>query len=68
MTVDQLLTSGQIARELDQHVQRVRYIIDSRRIRPVTRVGITRLFGPEAVESVRQAIRDIDQRRRQEVA
>ena len=60
-----LMTSGQIARFLGKHVQRVRYVIDSRDIEPEARVGIVRLFSPAAVDRVRREIADIDAGRAQ---
>jgi hypothetical protein len=50
-----LYTVGQIADKLDIPIHMVRYIIESRRIAPVCRLGHVRVFGAAAIEAVRSA-------------
>jgi hypothetical protein len=59
----QLRTPGIIAAELDAPLGRVLYILRKRRIRPIGRAGILRLFDQVAVETVREALEDMDQRK-----
>ena len=42
---------------LQEH--RVLYAIRSRRIRPLYRLGTTRVFGPEAIPLIQQALKDV---------
>ncbi len=63
MTISDAKTVGQIARDLGEPEHRVKHVVNSRRIEPLGRVGIIRLYGPAAVDRVRQALRDIDARR-----
>ena len=57
MTPEQhLFTVGQIADQLTEPVSRVAYIIQKYRIRPVSRVGIIRLFSSEQMELMRQGL------------
>lgn len=50
-----LFTMGQIAETLGIPIHTVRYIIESRRIKPACRVGNIRAFGAAEVEAVREA-------------
>ncbi len=54
---DSLRTPGQIARDLSVPLHRVQYAILSRGIKPSSRAGMLRLFGPDAVEQIAEAIR-----------
>ena len=61
--IPQLRTPGVIAAELDAPLNRVLYILRQRRIRPIGRAGVLRLYDRAAVETVRNALREIDGRR-----
>ncbi len=63
-SIDSLVTPGDIARILREPLHRVDYILNTRQgIRPMRRAGIVRLFGPEAVDEVRQEITAINAKR-----
>ena len=63
-SIDSLVTPGDIARILREPLHRVDYILNTRQgIRPMRRAGIVRLFGPEAIDEVRQEISAIDAKR-----
>ena len=47
-----LLTVGQIAEDLDQTTGRIDYVIRTRRIRPVARAGLYRLFTQQQVKEI----------------
>ena len=49
-------TVGQIAEQLAEPVSRIAYVVQKYRIKPVSRVGIIRLFTSEQVEAIRQGI------------
>jgi len=51
-----LLTASQIADQLGEPPQRVTYIIRKYRLKPVSRVGITRLFSEEQVKVIKQGL------------
>ena len=57
------VTTGEIATTLGRSVYQVRYAVDSRGIRPVGRAGLVRVFDRSAVEAVRKALHEIDERR-----
>lgn len=59
-----LRTPGIIAAELDAPLNRVLYVLRTRGhlIRPIGRAGVLRLYDRAAVEMVRDALRDMDQR------
>lgn len=62
--IDALVTPGEIARLLTEPQHRITHILNTRfHIRPVRRAGIVRLYGPEAVDEVREELRLIDARR-----
>jgi hypothetical protein len=63
------LTVGQIASNLNEPVWRVQYVLKTRGIRPEAVAGHIRVFSPDAVEEIAQAVREIDRQnaRRQEV-
>jgi len=48
------LTTGQIAKEIGEDRDRVSYAIRKTALKPIGRAGMVRLFGPDAVERVRQ--------------
>jgi hypothetical protein len=62
-TVPQLRTPGIIAAELGVPLNRVLYILRHRDIKPIGRAGVLRLYDRMAVETVREAIREMDERR-----
>ncbi len=47
-----LLTASQIADQLGEPPQRVTYIIRKYRLKPISRVGIIRLFSKEQVKAI----------------
>ena len=51
---EELFTIGQIADRLEEPVPRIGYIIAKHRIKPVSRVGIIRLFGEQQIEAIRE--------------
>jgi len=59
----QLRTPGVIADELGVPLSRVLYVLRQRRIKPIGRAGIIRLYDREAVETVRAELLAIDQQR-----
>ena len=59
----ELFTVGQIAESLKEPPARVAYIISKYRIRPVSRVGIIRLFSETQVTAIRQGLYNIQIRR-----
>ncbi|MCP4612709.1 MAG: hypothetical protein GY845_28770 [Planctomycetes bacterium] len=60
---DQLLTIGQIADILEEPPARIAYIISKYRLKPVSRVGIIRLFSTEQVKTMKQGLYGIQIRR-----
>ncbi len=56
-------TVSQIADQLGEPPQRVDYIIRKYRIKPVTRIGIIRLFSHEQIEAIKQGLYGIQIRR-----
>lgn len=54
-----LMTTGQIADILDEPRPRIQYIITARKIKPVARVGIYRMFSSDQLEIIRQALQGI---------
>jgi hypothetical protein len=61
--VPQLRTPGVIADEVDVPLSRVLYVLRKLNIPPIGRAGCLRLYDRSAVEKVRIAIQEIDQRR-----
>jgi len=59
----ELLTASQIAEQFDEPPQRVTYIIRKYRIKPVTRIGIIRLFSCEQIEVIKHGLFGIQIRR-----
>jgi len=62
--IPRLRTPGIIAAELDAPLSRVLYILRTRShlIKPIGRAGVLRLYDHAAVETVRKALKEIDQR------
>jgi hypothetical protein len=62
--IPQLRTPGVIAAELDAPLSRVLYVLRTRSliIRPIGRAGVLRLYDRSAVEMVRNALSEMDQR------
>ena len=58
-----LLTASQIAEKFSEPPQRVTYIIRKHRIKPVTRIGIIRLFAAEQINLIKQYLYDMQTRR-----
>jgi len=57
MTQNQeLVTVGMIADRLGEPIPRVAYIIAKYRLKPVSRVGIIRLFSPDQIEAIRRGL------------
>ena len=69
ISVESVLTPGEIARRLGEPQHRVVHILNTRaHIRPVRRVGIVRTYAaPEVVELVRAELNAIDARRSRRV-
>ena len=62
--VPRLLTAGRIADELGVGLQRVLYVLSTRRhILPAARAGTLRLYDREAVAKIRHELTAIDARR-----
>jgi hypothetical protein len=53
------LTIGQVARDLNAPLYTIRYILRTRKIEPVGRAGIIRMFDEPRVEAIRQALAEI---------
>ena len=51
-----LLTASQIADQLDEPPQRVTYIIRKYQLKPVSRIGIIRLFSEGQVKAIKQGL------------
>jgi hypothetical protein len=63
-TVPSLLTPGRIADQLGVSLQRILYVLSTRRhIAPVARAGVLRLFNQQAVAMIRHELNAIDARR-----
>ena len=62
MTYEDLLTATQIADQLDERPERVRYMIGKLRIKPITRAGSVRLFSKEQAEYIRQGLYNMQTR------
>lgn len=59
----QLFTIGQLADQLQESPARVGYVIAKYRLRPVSRVGIIRLFDAKQAEAVKLGIFDLQARK-----
>ncbi len=62
MSIREELTTGQIARRYSAPRYRIEYIIESRGIEPVRRIGIVRLFGRDAQGRIKDALDAINAR------
>jgi hypothetical protein len=56
-----LRTAGVLAAEINEPLGRVLYVLRTRGVQPIGRAGILRLYDAAAVETVREAIRQMDQ-------
>ena len=56
-------TAAQIAKHFNVSRDRVSYVLASQRIEPVARAGLVRLYRPDTIERVRDALAAQDQRR-----
>ncbi len=59
----QLRTVGVMAAELDAPLSRVLYVLRQRKIQPIGRAGVLRLYDRAAVEAVRHELNAIHTRR-----
>jgi hypothetical protein len=57
-----VLTVGQIADRLGEPPSRVAYVICRHRLRPVARVGLTRLFSEQQVTAIQQGMKELQVR------
>ena len=62
-TLQPQLSPGEIARRLNRPLHCVNYILESRRIEPIGRAGIVRIFAEDVVEQVRTALEEIEAKR-----
>jgi predicted transcriptional regulator len=53
------LTVGEIAKQINYPIHRVAYIIRTRRIKPVRKVGILRVFSTKAVNQIKTELEGI---------
>ncbi len=69
ISIESVVTPGEIARRLGEPQHRIVHILNTRaHIRPVRRVGIVRTYAaPEVVELVRAELNAIDARRRKAI-
>lgn len=58
MGTPEFLTVGELAEKLDCPIHKVQYLLTTRRIDPIRRVGGYRIFSPEVVERLKPEIRD----------
>jgi hypothetical protein len=61
-SVPQLRTLGVLAKEVERPLSQVEYIVRTRGIAPCAKAGTLRLFDARAVEAVRVAIREMEER------
>ena len=61
-----LITVGTIAEELNCPIWQVQYLLQSRGIRPVQRAGHVRVFSPAVVDTLRQELNSIQERRKRD--
>jgi hypothetical protein len=60
--IPQLRTPGVIAAELGAPLSRILYVLRKCDIKPIGRAGVLRLYDRAAVETVRNALHEMDQR------
>ena len=63
METPNLLTLADVARLLNERLNRVKYAVDEYRIEPRQRAGIIRLWHPDDVPAIRAALTRIANRR-----
>ena len=56
---NELFTIGQIADRLEEPPARISYIVSKHRFKPIKRVGIIRLFGPEQLKAIKEGLYNI---------
>lgn len=56
MSVEKLLTVGEIANRLGCPIHKVLYLINSRQIKPSQRAGALRIFNEETIETIRMEL------------
>lgn len=57
MTIkSELYTIGNLADYLDEPTSRIAYVISKHKLKPVTRIGIIRLFSKEQAEAIKQGL------------
>lgn len=66
--VSALATIGKIARQLNEPVHRIEYILRSRGIRAESRAGNCRVFSATAVDRIASEIRRIDSEKGSEIS
>ena len=59
--VPRQLTVGEICRRLGEQPHRVRYIIDTRRLRPQSRAGVAAIYTEADLDFIRSELRRIDE-------
>lgn len=64
LSPDQLLTLGQLARRLNISIHRLKYALDSYRIEPRTRIGITRCWCEQDLPAIRSALARVEANRK----
>ena len=52
----ELYTIGNLADYLDEPTSRIAYVISKHKLKPVTRIGIIRLFNKEQAEAIKQGL------------
>ena len=57
-----LLTTGDIAKRLNRSPYQIRYVLESRRIQPIARAALFRLFPESVIPEVEVALGEIDER------
>lgn len=62
MNTREEMTTGQIAKRYSAPRYRIEYIIESRGIEPVRRIGIVRMFGRDAQRRIKDALDAINAR------
>lgn len=60
----QLLTTGQIAEKMNVPLWRIHYLLASRGIKEYQRIGNLRVFRPAIIDTLREELAGIDQRKR----
>lgn len=63
--MENLLTVGQIAKKLSCPIWQVQYLLKSRGIKPICRVGVLRLFPPNIVNVLQRELDAVNKRHSQ---